>query len=145
MGLLGAARRRLETIPVPDDEHVFIHGDSWLDNTVWTGENELSGIDWDAAGVGAAGIDLGSLRFDVTVLYGAAAADEVMHGWEAASGRPAVNLACWEVVAGSCTTADVSPCVPTLQELGRPDLNAALLQVRRDDFLICALERLERN
>jgi aminoglycoside phosphotransferase (APT) family kinase protein len=69
MGLLGAARRRLETIPVPHDEHVFVHGDSWLGNTVWTGENELSGmIDWDAAGVGAAGIDLGSLRFEVTLL-----------------------------------------------------------------------------
>ena len=64
MGLLSAARRRLETIPVPDDDHVFIHGDSWLGNPVWTGENKLSGmIDWDAAGVGAARIDLGSLRF----------------------------------------------------------------------------------
>ena len=41
--------------------------------------------------------------------------------------------------------ADMSPCVPTLQELGRTDLNAALLQVRRDNFLVCALERLERN
>lgn len=146
MGLLSAARRRLETIPVPDDDHVFIHGDSWLGNPVWTGENKLSGmIDWDAAGVGAARIDLGSLRFDVTVLYGAAAADEVVHGWAVASGRPAVNLAYWEDVAASCTTADMSPCVPTLQELGRTDLNAALLQVRRDDFLVCALERLERN
>jgi aminoglycoside phosphotransferase (APT) family kinase protein len=44
MGLLGAARDRLETIPVPHDEHVFIHGDSWLGNTAWTGANELSGM-----------------------------------------------------------------------------------------------------
>jgi aminoglycoside phosphotransferase (APT) family kinase protein len=93
-GLRGAARRRQETIPPPHDEHLSVHRHSSLDNTMCTDEHELSGmIDWDAAGVGAAGIDLGSLRFDVTLLYGAAAAEEVIHGWEVASGRPAVNLA----------------------------------------------------
>jgi len=37
---------------VPDDEHVFILGDSWLGNMVWTGENELSGMIDRAAAAG---------------------------------------------------------------------------------------------
>ena len=55
----GRDRRRAHTADKPAG---FVHGDLWHGNTIWDGD-VLSGIlDWDCGGVGAAGVDLGSLR-----------------------------------------------------------------------------------
>ena len=38
-------------------------------------------LDWDAAGTGSPGIDLGSVRLDAALCYGQDAAAEVLAGW----------------------------------------------------------------
>jgi aminoglycoside phosphotransferase (APT) family kinase protein len=45
-------------------------------------------VDWDAAGVGHPGIDLGTLRLDAAILFGLPAADEVLEGWGQAARPP---------------------------------------------------------
>jgi aminoglycoside phosphotransferase (APT) family kinase protein len=52
----------IASLPVPDGELVFVHGDLWQGNTVWIGDSCSGMIDWDAAGAGSPGIDLGTLR-----------------------------------------------------------------------------------
>jgi hypothetical protein len=49
----------------------------------------LSGlVDWDCAGAGAPGIDLGSLRMDAAFCYGQGAAAEVLADYEQAADGP---------------------------------------------------------
>jgi aminoglycoside phosphotransferase (APT) family kinase protein len=88
--LLARAEERIASLPVPDGELVFVHGDLWQGNTVWIGDSCSGMIDWDAAGAGSPGIDLGTLRSDVALFFGSSplastglpAADEVLAGWQ---------------------------------------------------------------
>jgi aminoglycoside phosphotransferase (APT) family kinase protein len=151
--LLARAEERIASLPVPDGEPVLVHGDLWQGNTVWNGDSCSGLIDWDAAGAGSAGIDLGTLRGDVALFFGSstlastglAAADEVLTGWQQAAGRPAEHVAYWDVAAALCTVGDMAYCLPgnLLGEHGRPDLNATLLTARRDAFLAAALDELD--
>ena len=52
----------------------LVHGDLWLGNTLWDDGRLAAVLDWDCAGVGPAGIDLGSLRCDAAWCYGIEAA-----------------------------------------------------------------------
>jgi hypothetical protein len=63
--LLAMAGERIARLPVPDAGLVFVHGDLWLGNTIWSGDSCSGIIGWDAAGAGSPGIDLGTLRLDV--------------------------------------------------------------------------------
>ncbi len=151
--LLARAEERIASLPVPGGEPVLVHGDLWQGNTVWNGDSCSGLIDWDAAGAGSAGIDLGTLRSDVALYFGSsplpptglAAADEVLAGWQQAAGRRAEHVAYWDVAAALCTVDDMAYCLPAdlLGEHGRPDLDAAVLTARRDAFLAAALDELD--
>ena len=62
-----------------------------------------------------------------------------------AAGRQAEHVAYWDVAAALCTVGDMAYCLPgdLVGELGRPDLNAAILTARRDAFLAAALDQLD--
>jgi aminoglycoside phosphotransferase (APT) family kinase protein len=142
--LLVRAEAAIAGRPVPGASG-FVHGDLWQGNALWQGD-ELSGlIDWDCAGVGPAGVDLGSLRCDAAVYHGLACADEVSRGWEAAAGRPAADVAYWDVVAALSTPPDMGWFVGAIQGQGRPDLTREVLIDRRDAFLADALSRLDHE
>jgi aminoglycoside phosphotransferase (APT) family kinase protein len=151
--LLDRAEQRIASLPVPAGELVFVHGDLWQGNTIWNGDSCSGMIDWDAAGAGPPGIDLGTLRLDVALFFGSSAlastglpaAGEVLAGWQQAAGRRAEHVAYWDVAAALCTVGDMAYCLPgnVLGEFGRPDLDAALLTARRDAFLAAALEELD--
>jgi aminoglycoside phosphotransferase (APT) family kinase protein len=85
--LLEAAEERVNEVPMPQGVTVLVHGDLWQGNTVWTGERCVGMVDWDAAGVGHPGIDLGTLRLDAAILFGLPAATEILEGL-AAGDRP---------------------------------------------------------
>jgi aminoglycoside phosphotransferase (APT) family kinase protein len=140
--LLEVARERLAAI-TPDDPVGFVHGDLWCGNTLWRSGRLAAVIDWDCAGLGAAGIDLGSLRGDAALCYGLEAVDYVLDGWEREAGRPAESVAYWDLVAGLCTPPDPGEVLPAISGMtGRPDLTVKLLRERRDAFLVDALDRL---
>ena len=151
--LLARAEEQIASLPVPDGELVLVHGDLWQGNTIWIGDSCSGMIDWDAAGAGSPGIDLGTLRSDVALFFGSSplastglpAADEVLTGWQQAAGRPAEHVAYWDAAAALCTIGDMDYCLPgdLLGEVGRPDLNAELLTARRDAFLAAALDDLD--
>lgn len=139
--LLGEADAALRALATPQEQTVFVHGDLWHGNTMWRDNACVGIIDWEAAGAGSYGVDLGSLRWDAALLYGSDAPDEVLRGWEEAAGRSADNVAYWDLVAGLNTPADMTPMVPSMTEAGRPDLDGASLTTRRDDFVRTALRR----
>ena len=140
--LLAAAQERVAAI-VPDDPVGFVHGDLWSGNTLWRGGELAAVIDWDCAGLGAAGVDLGSLRCDAAMCYGLEASDSVLAGWQREAGRPAESLAYWDAVAALSTPPDIDWFAEAIAGMtGRPDLTKELLRERRDAFLANALECL---
>jgi aminoglycoside phosphotransferase (APT) family kinase protein len=141
--LLAAEERVAERAPAPSAAAgVFVHGDLWQGNALWTGDTLQGLIDWDCAGAGAAGVDLGSLRCDAAICFGLEAADDIRDGWEEAAGRPAADLGYWDVVAALSTPPDMGWFPGAIAGQGRPDLTRDLLIRRRDDFLRAALDHL---
>lgn len=140
--LLAAAQERVAAI-TPDDPAGFVHGDLWSGNTVWRGAELAAVIDWDCAGLRAAGVDLGSLRCDAAMCYGLDASDHVLDGWQCEAQRPAQSVAYWDAVAALSTPPDIDWFAEAIAGMtGRPDLTKELLRQRRDAFLAGALERL---
>jgi len=125
----------------PDGPVGFVHGDLWQGNSMWQGDELVGLIDWDCAGVGPAGVDLGSLRCDAALCYGPHAADEVLAGWESAASRPADAVAYWDAVAALASPPDMGWFTQAIAGQGRPDLDQHVLVARRDAFLRAALDR----
>src|SRR5690349_21166439 len=122
----------------------LVHGDLWYGNTVWDDDGRLTAIiDWDCAGVGPAGIDLGALRCDAAWCHGLPAADDILRGWEAEAGRPGRDVAYWDVVASLSSPPDMGWFPESMAAQGRPDLTREVMLERRDAFLAAALSQLE--
>jgi aminoglycoside phosphotransferase (APT) family kinase protein len=141
--LLARAEQQLSELPVPGGATVLVHGDLWQGNTLWSEDACTGVIDWDAAGAGTPGIDLGTLRLDAALYYGPAAAGQILDGWRQAAGREPENVAYWDIVAALTTVGDMAQCMPPLADHHRPDLDAPILTARRDAFLRAALTQLD--
>ena len=141
--LMARAESRVADLGTPNDPVGFVHGDLWSGNTLWHGGRLSAVLDWDCTGIGAAGIDLGSLRCDAAMCYGLDAADGVLAGWQDAAGHAAASVAYWDVVAALSTPPDIAWFAPAIAGMThRPDLTASVLRERRDAFLADALDRL---
>jgi aminoglycoside phosphotransferase (APT) family kinase protein len=141
--LMRSAEELIARLPEPACTPVFVHGDFWQGNTMWQDSGELAAIiDWDCAGAGNPGVDIGSMRCDAALLYGGDAPDIALAGWEEQARRPADGVAYWDVVAALTTAPDMGLWETIIQDQGRPDLDGATLNARRDEFLRGALDRL---
>lgn len=142
--LLDEAGARVRELTRPRGETVFVHADLWLGNMMWDGDRHTGTIDWDAAGTGHYGVDLGSLRFDAAIHFGIDAADEVLRGWHHAYGREATDVGYWDLVAALNTPARMDGSLPAIHEnTGRTDLDGQTLTDRRDEFLRAALNMFD--
>jgi aminoglycoside phosphotransferase (APT) family kinase protein len=141
VALLVEAERAIDRRPAPGAE-VFVHGDLWQGNVLWAGDDLVGLVDWDCAGSGPPGVDIGSMRCDAAVCFGLDAADDILRGWEDASGRRAEDVAYWDVVAALSTPPDMGWFTASISAQGRPDLDQPTLLGRRDAFLRAALDRL---
>lgn len=144
--LFEEAEQAVERAPAPAEETVLVHGDLWQGNTMWEGDTVTGLIDWDTAGAGHFGVDLGSVRCDVAVFFGQWAADVVLEGWLASSQSSGVDpwsLAFFDVVAALSTQPDMAAWLPVFADQGREDLAATAITERRDTFLRDALNRLD--
>ena len=138
--LLQLADDRLRGIPIPQGETVFVHGDIWAGNMLWSGDT-VALIDWKNAGAGDPGVDLGQLRMKMAVQYGPDAPAHVLDGWQRESGRPARNVAYWDAVAGACSPAVLDDYEEGFDNQGN-EIDGSAKTKRRDTFLREALDRL---
>jgi aminoglycoside phosphotransferase (APT) family kinase protein len=139
--LLARAEEVVAGLPVPGGATVLVHGDLWEGNTMWSGGRCTGLVDWDCAGAGSPGIDLGTLRFSAALYHGPAAAGEILDGWRQAAGREPADVAYWDVVAALTTVGDMAHCIAPPGDTGRPDLDPPTLTARRDAFLGSALSQ----
>lgn len=142
--LLQLADDLLRTIPRPDSETVFVHGDIWAGNMLWSGDRCVALIDWKDAGAGDPGVDLGQLRMKMAVQYGPDAAAHVLDGWQRESGRQATNVAYWDVVAALNTPTVLDDWEPCFDKHGHP-VDGPIKTRRRDAFLREALDQLNAS
>jgi aminoglycoside phosphotransferase (APT) family kinase protein len=140
--LLRAAEAAVAATRLDDGRLGLVHGDLWYGNTLWDDGRLTAVLDWDCAGVGPAGIDLGSLRCDAAWCHGGEAAGHILRGWEAEAGRPASDVAYWDAVAALASPPDMGWFPVSMALQGRPDLTREVMLERRDAFLDAALSRL---
>ena len=140
--LLRAAEAAVAAARPDDGRNGLVHGDLWHGNTLWDDSRLTAVLDWDCAGVGPAGIDLGSLRCDAAWCHGVEAAGHVLRGWEAEAGRPAGDVPYWDAVAALACPPDMGWFPVSMAAQGRPDLTREVMLERRDAFLGAALSRL---
>lgn len=106
---------------------------------MWVGDELRGFVDWDGAGIGPPGIDLGTMRLDAALFYGVDAMDDVAAGWVDTSGRPVVDLAYWDLVAALTSPVDLTEWLPNLRRLGRPDLDLETIAAHRTESVRRAL------
>jgi aminoglycoside phosphotransferase (APT) family kinase protein len=140
--LLVDAEEVLRRVPMPDRRRVFVHGDFWHGNTMWDHDQLTGIIDWECAGIGHPGIDLGMQRCDAALVVGRSGADAVLAGYESAIGRPAADVAYWDIAAALTTPPTMGSFVQMYVGQGRTDLDPPTLLARRDAFLAAALESI---
>lgn len=129
--LLQSADERITAHVLPAGETVFVHGDVWAGNVIWTDDDEAVLIDWRTAGVGAPGVDLGGIRNQLAIMFGTDAPDLVLDGWERATGTKARDIAYWDAVAALNTRTELDE---EYRMTGATD--------RRDAFLAAAIANL---
>jgi aminoglycoside phosphotransferase (APT) family kinase protein len=139
--LLQLADERLRAIPRPQGETVFVHGDIWAGNMLWSGDSCVALIDWKNAGAGDSGVDLGNLRIKMAIQYGPDAPAHVLDGWQRESGRQATNVAYWDVVAAANSPAILDDYEQGFDDQGH-EIDWPTKTKRRDAFLREALDRL---
>jgi aminoglycoside phosphotransferase (APT) family kinase protein len=92
---------------LPSGESVFVHGDVWPGNMVWSGGTPTALIDWKTAGVGAPGVDVSELRKQVAITFGPEAPAHVLAGWEYEAGAKAPDVGYWDAVAALNTPTEL--------------------------------------
>jgi aminoglycoside phosphotransferase (APT) family kinase protein len=140
--LLRAAEAAVAATWPDDDQPGLVHGDLWYGNTLWADGRLTAVLDWDCAGVGPAGIDLGSLRCDAAWCHGTEAAEHILRGWEAEAGRTASDVPYWDAIAALASPPDMGWFPISMGLQGRPDLTREVMLKRRDAFLDAALSQL---
>lgn len=140
--LLVAADAAVARYARPCERPVLVHGDLWQGNVLWQGAAVTGLLDWDCAGAGDPGVDLGSLRCDAALCYGAQAPAHVLRGWQEQAGRPADRVAYWDLVAALSSPPDMGWFPVSMALQGRPDLDQPIMLARRDEFVRQALEAL---
>jgi len=140
--LLNEADALMARLPRPDGPTVLVHGDLWQANMMWDGDQVVGLIDWDCAGVGHPGVDLGSARLDAALMFGQPATAPVLDGWCEATDHNAGEVAYWDVVAALSTPTDLGYFMAVIHRQGRADLTQDQAIERRDTFLRAALDQL---
>ena len=96
---------------------------------LWEGDRCVALIDWNTAGAGDPGVDLGSLRMQVALQYGQDAPAHVLEGWQRQAGRAATAVPYWDAVA-ALNTPTVMQAWPGFADDGSP-LDAEAVTERR--------------
>jgi aminoglycoside phosphotransferase (APT) family kinase protein len=110
----------------------LLHGDYWPGNTIWR-RGRIAGItDWQEAGLGDPGEDVGYCRLDLALCLGGSAPDEFLEAYEQSAGQPVRDLQIWDMVAATRPLPDPADWIPGYHDLasGRTELTPRLLRRR---------------
>jgi len=119
----------------------LVHGDYWPGNTLWH-RGRLSGvIDWEQARRGDPAQDVAYCRQDLAVLFGPAAAEAFLRGYETFTGRTIQHSVFWDLYAITSSIGYLEGWVKGYHDLGRTDLSFAEARVRLERHITDVLAR----
>ncbi|WP_152363934.1 phosphotransferase family protein [Microlunatus speluncae] len=130
--LIMRAEQVLSRLPCSTEPAGFVHDDIAPGNVIWTTSRGPVLIDWEGAGSGPAGLDLGNVRFELALRHGAHTADLVLEGWRR-NGSVAVpdDLPYWDLSAALNTPVNLASWS-----------SDPIATERRDHYLAHVLNRL---
>ncbi|MEQ7006838.1 phosphotransferase [Actinopolymorpha sp. B17G11] len=111
--LIEEAERVLEQLPQSTEPTGLVHNDIAIGDVIWSTGRRPVVIDWEGAGSGATGLDLGNARFELAMHYGVRAAETLLRGWTEVAGAPAPDdLLYWDLSATLNTPANLQGWAP---------------------------------
>lgn len=119
----------------------LVHNDFWSGNVLWRRGAPSALVDWDDPAFSYPGLDVGSGRLDVALLYGREAADAFYRAYRAAGGPPVPHLFFWDLLAAQRALPRPAEWAPPYRELGLTTMTDERLVERYRAFLADALER----
>lgn len=85
----------------------LLHIDFWSGNILWENGQISAVVDWEEAGFGDAGIDVGYFRMELCLEGLEDEADQFLKVYEDTIGQPVANLGVWELAAAVRPMLDV--------------------------------------
>jgi aminoglycoside phosphotransferase (APT) family kinase protein len=127
-----AALARIWPPPQPN-QPVLLHGDYWPGNTLWQGGTLRYVVDWEDAVLGDPAAEVANTRMELTMLFGAAAANDFTRQYRAL--MPALDLAAlphWDLyaalrLAGRMTDWGLAPADLARMRAGHREFTGAAL------------------
>jgi aminoglycoside phosphotransferase (APT) family kinase protein len=98
---------------VTGDSPTLVHVDYWSGNILWQGDRIAAVVDWEEAGFGPPGLDVGYCLMELYLEGMDTAADEFVAAYERASGRPVADLALWKLAASARPMLDIDAWLTT--------------------------------
>lgn len=138
--VLGAALPRWRA-EVELGRPTLVHGDYWAGNTLWWRGRLVGVVDWEEAGPGYPGQDLGYCRLDLFTLHGARVADAFLAAYEAAMGERVRQLAFWDLLGAAVALPDPERWLGGYHDLGRTEITPRAMRERTLAFIRQALQR----
>jgi aminoglycoside phosphotransferase (APT) family kinase protein len=131
--LIEQAERLMQELPHNSAPTGLVHNDIAPGNVIWTDDSPVL-IDWEGAGAGPTGLDLGNARFELALHRGTRAADLALEGWRRnADVAIPDDLPYWDLSAALNTPANLTAWS------SNPDATE-----RRDAFISHVLTKLAR-
>ncbi|WP_427886652.1 aminoglycoside phosphotransferase family protein [Kribbella sp. GL6] len=126
--LLEEADNIVQAHGLPPGPSVFIHGDIWPGNLIWSTNTVAALIDWKTAGAGPPGVDLSELRKQAAITFGPEAPTHALTGWQQTTTHEASHVPYWDAVAALNTPTTLYS--PTATTRRNAFLTQALTQLR---------------
>lgn len=125
--------------PAQANRTVALHGDYWPGNTLWRDGRLVAVIDWEDAAFGDPLADLGNIRLEVTMMFGAPAADEfTRHYSELMPDLDLAALPLWDLFAALRPAGKMAGW-------GLPPVDLQRFQAGHREFVARALGRLPKQ
>jgi aminoglycoside phosphotransferase (APT) family kinase protein len=140
----GTVRRHLlSRWPPPEpDRPVLLHGDFWVGNLLWRGDEIVAVIDWEDASTGDPLTDVATTRLDLLWAFGPQSMAAFTDHYLTLTGRSSTGLALWDLVAALRPAGILSAWGADWIAFGRPDITAVTLRTDHRWFLDQALAAL---
>jgi aminoglycoside phosphotransferase (APT) family kinase protein len=120
----------------------LVHMDYWAGNMLWQSDQITAVVDWEEAGYGEPGVDVGYAYHDMFSLGSEELAAAFLAAYEAEAGRKVENLAFWRLAAAVRQMPDPARWLPEVEALGKADGQAERIRTRLRQFIAAALEEL---
>lgn len=117
-----------------------IHGDFCPENALWSRGRLTAVVDWDFAKVDHPGVDVGYCRMGLALVFGPEAPDLFLRAYEAELGRPFPQPFFWDLLGAGYAMPDAGGRAARYRDLGRDDLDEAVLRERFRRFIARALD-----